>query len=138
MLKDSRQNMTTRKKFIYSFLTVITFLIISSLLGDKFFFFHPGRFFNSEWDKGVLIETAELNTTIKGVDDGRGLKIFTNTPDTKFRIKGLIPIDSNANKSSYPYLMYGDSIIKKAENDTFKVIRHDTTYIWKVEESSIK
>ena len=116
------------KHYLFSLGVVILFLIIMSIWGDIIMLLHPGRFMKSGWDEGLPIEKYSLNGIITGFDEGRGLKIWVDNSDTMLRVKGIMPIDSNAKHSSYPYLTYGDSIIKSAENDTFKIIRHDTLF----------
>jgi hypothetical protein len=83
------------------------------------------------------IEKYSLKGVITGLDEGRGLKIWVDTSRAMLRVKGMVPVDSNAVYSSSPYLTYGDSIVKRSNNDTFKIIRKGTTYTWKVEISSL-
>ena len=126
------------KYFIFSLGIIILSLIIMSRWGNEIFLLHPGRFMKSEWDKGVPIEEVSLNGIVTGTDEGRGLKIWVNHSDSMLKIKGIVPIDLNAKQTNSPYIIKGDSIIKIAKCDTFKLIRKNKLSIWRVEQSTIK
>ena len=98
---------------------------------------HPWRFMKSEWDKGAPIENFALSGIISSIDEGRGLKIRVSNLDTLLRINGLQAVNNNAKNEKNSFFEFGDSLIKLPDNDTFKIIRHDTTYIWKIAESSL-
>ena len=126
-----------RKLFLSALGLILLFLTIMLIWGDKAMKFHPGGLIKSGWDEGLPIERYALKGIITGLDEGRGLKIWVDTATAMLRVKGMVPVDSNAGYSSSPYLTYGDSIIKTANNDTFKIIRNGKTYTWQVEVSSI-